>query len=126
MISKTAGKYPQESYTAVVREIQSEWIFLQNFTWDTVDSFGGSGEDDLRNLFASYFLWKDENHPPRHRSSKYDSRQEIRTGTPEFSDVCTGEVLNLHARYRRTDTGRDGGRGILQFRPPPDPKRGVT
>ena len=28
-IIKTAGKYTQESYAAVVRAIQSEWIFLQ-------------------------------------------------------------------------------------------------
>ena len=34
-ISKTVGKYPQESYARVVRAIQSELIFLQRFTWDT-------------------------------------------------------------------------------------------
>ena len=31
-ISKTAGKYLQESYSAVIREIQSEWLFLQHVT----------------------------------------------------------------------------------------------
>ena len=41
MISKTTGKYPQESYAAVVRKIQSEWIFIQRVTWDTGDSFAG-------------------------------------------------------------------------------------
>ena len=40
-ISKTAGKCPQESYSAVVRAIQSEWIFIQRITWDTGDSFAG-------------------------------------------------------------------------------------
>ena len=40
-ISKTAGKYPQESYTAVLYEIQSEWIFIQHVTWDTGDAFAG-------------------------------------------------------------------------------------
>ena len=40
-ISKTAGKYTQDSYTAVVIEIQSECIFLQCVTWDTGDSFAG-------------------------------------------------------------------------------------
>ena len=40
-ISKTAGKYPQESYAIVVRAIQSEWIFLQRVTWDTGDPFAG-------------------------------------------------------------------------------------
>ena len=29
-IRKTAGKYPQEIYAAVVRAIQLEWIFLQH------------------------------------------------------------------------------------------------
>ena len=27
-ISETAGKYPQEIYSAVVRVVQPEWIFL--------------------------------------------------------------------------------------------------
>ena len=40
-ISKTAGKYPQESYSAVARVIQLEWIFLQRLTWDTEDTFAG-------------------------------------------------------------------------------------
>ena len=36
-ISKTAGKYPQESYAALVRAIQSEWIFISRVTWDIGD-----------------------------------------------------------------------------------------
>ena len=40
-ISKTAGKYPQVSYAAVVSEIQSEWIFLQRVTWYTGGAFAG-------------------------------------------------------------------------------------
>ena len=75
----------------------------------------GSGEDYSRNLFASYFLWKDENPLPRRRISKYNSGQERRTGTPESSDVSSGEVLKLHVRERRTGTGLDGRRGILQY-----------
>ena len=35
------GEYPQESYAVVLREIQSEWIFLQCVTWDTGDAFVG-------------------------------------------------------------------------------------
>ena len=71
----------------------------------------GSGEDDLRNLFSLYFLLKDENHLPCRRSFKYDSDQEIQTGTSEFSDVSPGELLKLHARERRTYTNRDGRGG---------------
>ena len=41
IISKTEGKYPHESYVAVVRVIQSGCIFLQCATWDTGDSFSG-------------------------------------------------------------------------------------
>ena len=40
-ISKNSGKYPQESYAAVVHMIQSEWIFIQRVTWDTEDEFAG-------------------------------------------------------------------------------------
>ena len=32
IISKPAGKYPQDSYSAVVRAIQSDWILLQHVT----------------------------------------------------------------------------------------------
>ena len=70
-----------------------------------------SGEDDLRKLFASYFLRRDENPLPHRRSSKYNAGQEIRTGTPESSDVITGEVLKLHVRERITDMGHDGRGG---------------
>ena len=40
-ISKTAEKYPQEIYAAVVRWIQSEWIFPQYVTKNMGDSFQG-------------------------------------------------------------------------------------
>ena len=40
-ISKTAGKYPQDSYAVVVRAIQSEWICIQRVPWDTGDAFAG-------------------------------------------------------------------------------------
>ena len=49
-ISETTGKYPQESYSAVVRTIQSEWIFLQRVTWDTRDVFAG-GEKMIPETF---------------------------------------------------------------------------
>ena len=41
MISKTTGKYPQDSYAAVLCVIQSEWIFIQCLTWDTRNAFAG-------------------------------------------------------------------------------------
>ena len=41
MISKTMGKYPQDSYVAVVHTIQLEWIFLQYTTCYTRDAFTG-------------------------------------------------------------------------------------
>ena len=40
-IRETMGRYPQESYAAVARVIQSEWIFLQRVTWDTGVPFAG-------------------------------------------------------------------------------------
>ena len=82
----------------------------------------GSGEDDSGNIFASSFLWKYENVLTHRSSSKYDAGQEIRTGTPESSDVITVEVLKLPVGERGTGSGRDGKKGILQFRPPTDSK----
>ena len=40
-ISKTTGKYTQESYVAVVHSIQPKWIFLQRVTWYIGDAFTG-------------------------------------------------------------------------------------
>ena len=74
------------------------------------------------NLFASYFLWKDENPLPYCRSSKYNAGKEIWTGNPASSDVRSGEVLKLHARERIIGTGRDGRGVIIRCQPPPDPK----
>ena len=74
----------------------------------------GSGEDNSRKLFALSFLQKYENPFPRCSRSKYNAGQESRTGTPESSDVISGEVLKLHAREHRNGTGRDGRGGILQ------------
>ena len=67
----------------------------------------GSVLHDLQNICASYFIGKDENSLSHRRSSKYDAGQERQTGVPESSDVRSGEILKLHARERRTVTGRD-------------------
>ena len=69
-------------------------------------------------LFALSFLRKYENPLPNRRRSNYDAGQEIRTGTLEYSDFITIEVLKLTVGERRTGSGRDGRRGILQCRPP--------
>ena len=39
--AKVVEKYPKEIYAAVVRAIQSGWIFLQHITWDTGELFAG-------------------------------------------------------------------------------------
>ena len=56
-IRKTVGKYPQESYTAVVREIQSEMIFIQHVTWDTRDVFTGA-EKMIQENFLPYIFFR--------------------------------------------------------------------
>ena len=56
-ISKTAGKYPQESNLAVVRAIQSERIFLQRVTKNTRYSFAGV-EKLLRETFLSCLFFR--------------------------------------------------------------------
>ena len=80
----------------------------------------GFGENDSGNIFASSFLRKDKNPLTHRKSSKYYAGQEIWTETPESSDVSIGELIKLPAGERRTGLGRDGGRGIHQFRPPMD------
>ena len=82
----------------------------------------GSGENNPGNLFALSVPQKDKNPLTHNRSSKYDAGQEIRTGTPESSDVIIGEVLKTLSGERRTNTGCDGRRGIIQCRPPTDSK----
>ena len=63
----------------------------------------GSGSNDLGNLFAFSFHWKLKKRLTHCRSSKYDSGQEIRTGTPESSDVSKVEIPKLPAVGRGTD-----------------------
>ena len=58
MISKTMGKYPQESYTVVLRAIQSEWIFLQRVTWNSGDAFRGVEKMIRENFLPRLFLGK--------------------------------------------------------------------
>ena len=55
MIGKTARKYLQESYAAMVSTIQSEWIFLQRVTWDT-DAFSGMEETIEETVFRVFFF----------------------------------------------------------------------
>ena len=88
-ISEITWKYPNESYAAVVRAIQSEWIFIQCVTWYTGDLFAGV-EKIIHEFFASYFFRKNETTLPCSRSSNYNDGQEIRTGTSESSGVSSG------------------------------------
>ena len=64
-ISETVGKYPQKSYAVVVRAIQSKWIFLQRFTWDTGDVFMGVEEMIWKHFCLVFSL---ERQKPSHPS----------------------------------------------------------
>ena len=57
-VRKTAGKYPQESYAAVVHVIQSELIFLQCVTWDAGDSFAGVEKNICETFLPRLFFRK--------------------------------------------------------------------
>ena len=70
----------------------------------------GSGEDDLVNLFASYFLRK-EKHFTHRRSSNYNAGQDGWTGTPESSGVRKVEVHKLSAGKRVDNSIPDRGGG---------------
>ena len=80
----------------------------------------GSGKNDPGNLFASYFLQKYKIPLTHLRISKYYAGQEIRIGTPESSDVRKVKIPKFSAGKRGTNLGRDGGRCIIQLRPPSD------
>ena len=53
---QNGGKYPQESYAAVVCAIQSEWIFLQGVIKYTGQAFFGSGKSSAGKLFLIFSL----------------------------------------------------------------------
>ena len=93
-IRKTANKYPQESYSAVDRVVQSEWIFLQCVTKETVEAFTGLG-NLYGKPFCLVFSLEIEILPPNYRSSKYISGEEIWNGLTESCDVSTGEMHYL-------------------------------
>ena len=57
-MSKTAGGYPQDSYSAVVRVVQSEWIFLQLVTWYMGDTFTGVEKIVWENFLPHLFFGK--------------------------------------------------------------------
>ena len=58
-LSKTSKKYPQESYSAAARAVQSDWIFLQRVKKDTGQEFARLeiflGETFLPRLFLGKF-----------------------------------------------------------------------
>ena len=114
-ISKTSGKYPQESYASVVRGNQSECIFLQRITTDTGDVFAGV-EKTVQYFFASSFIRKDKISITYSKRSNYNSGQEIWIENPEYSDVCEQEVPKFVVSKRGDNSVCDGGRGILLHR----------
>ena len=56
VVTKTVGKYHQESYVAVVHVIQSEWIFLQHVTKDGGQAFSGVGKVLQEKFFLVFSL----------------------------------------------------------------------
>ena len=57
-ISKTAGKYPQESYDSVVRSTKSAWIFIHHVTWYMRDVFAGVEKMFWENVLPRIFFVK--------------------------------------------------------------------
>ena len=64
VVRETVGKYPQESYAAVERTIQSEWIFLQHVTWDTGNTFAGEEKMIRENVLPRLFFGKTKSLSP--------------------------------------------------------------
>ena len=78
----------------------------------------GSGEDDMGKLFASTFIRKEKVPLTNRRISKSDAGQEIWIGNHESSDVRKVKVPSFSVGKCRTNSGRDGGRRIIQRQPP--------
>ena len=67
MIRKTAGKYTQEHYDAVVHVIQLDWIFLQHISTNMVDAFAGVEKMIWKTFLPSIFFGKEK---PSHQSEE--------------------------------------------------------
>ena len=117
MINKNTGRYPQESYAAVVHVIQLEWVFLQRITWDMGYTFAGV-EKMTQETFLPPLFFRYKNPLTHRRSSKYNSGQESRIGTPESSDISKIKVPKFPESKRGDDLGSDGRRSVLQRGPP--------
>ena len=121
-VSKTAGKYPQESYAAVVCAIKSEWIFIQRVTWDTEDTFSGVDKMIRETFLPRLFFGNMKTiYPIVGALSKILVNKSV-LGSPEPSDVRTGEIIKLLAGERGTVSDRDGRRSIFQCPPPTESK----
>ena len=57
-ISKTSGKYPQESYAVMVHTIQLDWIFLQHSTKNMGEAFAGVKKMLCENFLIHLFFGK--------------------------------------------------------------------
>ena len=79
------GGFPQGSYSVVVVEIQSEWIFLQSMTKDTGHLFLG----------VKKIMWGKKLPPSHCKRSKYASGKEIRVGHTEPCDISRRELYKL-------------------------------
>ena len=64
MISKTAGKYLQNTYAAVVHAIQPEWIFLHCETKETGCAIAGVENLLWENVFPRLLFIKSKYLPP--------------------------------------------------------------
>ena len=117
-ISKTVGRYPQESHATVVRAILSEWTFLQLITRNKGYAFIGM-EKLLRETFSPrLYLRKSKYLTPPHRNSKYDASQKILPRPPESCDICRRKISKLAMCKYGADSICDGGRQIIHCQSP--------
>ena len=125
VLSITAGKYPQESYSAVVHAIQLEWIFLQHVTWDTGDSFLGVEKMIHETLLPRIFFGTSKT-----LSAVVGDLSTIpdrKSGLGLLNTVTSAQKKYLSSTRGIVELIRSvaGGGGVIQCRPPPDPKGGA-
>ena len=127
-ISKTAGKHPRKSYSAVVRVIQLEWIVLQRLIKNTRDAFTGVEKLLCKNFLPRILFRKSKSLTPfieslsappikksilglqntvtsadkKYLSSRHASMEMIQSVTGEVKFSTTDRLLALKEERRDT------------------------
>ena len=95
MITKTVGKYPQESYAAVVCVIQLEWIYLQRAKKYMGNTFEGVEDILWETFLPRLFFGKSKSISPLMGTLSTIPAKKISLGLQEPSTPPNKKYLSL-------------------------------